>query len=323
MNRETWDADLAAAAREGGMAHAPLMQSWGYGDVQAEEGWRPERVELASGRALVLIAGRGPARHAYVPRGPVPATRAVVDELAAWAGSKGLARLRLEPDAPESFGADLRGLGFQPAPHLHPPHSMLVHLGPDPEAMLATFKPKHRYNVRLAERKGVVVEEATDAAELVRLGAQTAERQRFTASSGAAYERRLKHLDWCRVYVARYEGEALVANLVARFDGRAYYLFGGSSDRHQNLMPAYAAQWAAMRAAARDGCGEYDLWGVPPGEDPSHPWRGLWQFKSGFNGELVAYPGAWDLVLSPAGARLLAASDAARRAARRLRGNIR
>jgi peptidoglycan pentaglycine glycine transferase (the first glycine) len=323
LDRSGWDAAIAAAAREGGMAHAPLMQSWAYGDVQAEEGWRPERVELSGGRALVLLAGRGPTRWAYVPRGPVPATTAATEELATWARAENLARLRLEPEAPAALAEDLRAQGFQPAPSLQPPHTMIVRLSEDEDAMLASFKPKHRYNIRLAERKGVVVEEAGDAAELVRLGAQTAERQNFTAYSADAYDRRLRQLDWCRVYVARHDGAALAAIMVARFDGRAYYLFGGSSKEGQNLMPAYAVQWAAMRAAARDGCAEYDLWGVPPDEDPAHPWRGLWQFKSGFNGELIAYAGAWDLVLSPAGVRVLEAGEAAKSVARRVRGNIR
>jgi lipid II:glycine glycyltransferase (peptidoglycan interpeptide bridge formation enzyme) len=305
------------------MGHAPLMQSWAYGEVQAEEGWRPERVELTGGLALVLVAGRGLARWAYVPRGPVPSAAPAVEQLIAWARAENLARLRLEPDAPEALAEELRGLGFQPAPPLQPPHSMIVPLGPDDEAMLAAFKPKHRYNIRLAERKGVVVEEAADAAELVRLGAQTAERQGFSAYSEAAYERRLRQLSWCRVYVARLEGAALAAIMVARFDGRAYYLFGGSSKEGQKLMPAYAVQWAAMRAAAADGCTEYDLWGVPPDDNPSHPWSGLWQFKSGFNGELITYAGAWDLVLNPAGAKILEAGEVAKRAARRVRGNIR
>ena len=307
------------------MAHAPLLQSAGYAEVQAGEGWRPELLELPSGgRALALLAGRGPARWAYVPRGPIPADRVTVESLVGWARGQGLARLRIEPDAPAAFGPnELRGLGLRPAPHLHPPHSMLVRLQADEEAMLAGFKPKHRYNIRLAERKGVTVEEGVDPGPLVELGAATAQRQNIVAYGRAAYERRLRHLDWCRVYVARFDGEALAAIMVARFDGRAYYFFGGSSDHRQNLMPTYAAQWAAMRAAARDGLTEYDLWGVPPSEDPTHPWRGLWQFKAGFQGELVAYAGAWDLVLSDPAARFIDAGALARRAVGRLRGNIR
>jgi lipid II:glycine glycyltransferase (peptidoglycan interpeptide bridge formation enzyme) len=78
-------------------------------------------------------------------------------------------------------------------------------------------------------------------------------------------------------------------------------------------MPTYAVQWAAMRAAAAAGCGDYDLWGVPPSRDADHPWHGLWQFKTGFGGELVELCGAWDLDLAPVRA---AAGDALGRAQR-------
>jgi lipid II:glycine glycyltransferase (peptidoglycan interpeptide bridge formation enzyme) len=75
-----------------------------------------------------------------------------------------------------------------------------------------------------------------------------------------------------------------------------------------------------MLDAARAGCRDYDLWGVPPTpDDPGHPWHGLWQFKSGFNGELVEYCGAWDLVLSPWASRVDGLATQARRMARRFR----
>jgi lipid II:glycine glycyltransferase (peptidoglycan interpeptide bridge formation enzyme) len=187
---------------------------------------------------------------------------------------------------------------------MQPEHTLIVPLGPE-EQMLASFRPKHRYNIRLALRKGVVVEEGDDIAQLHRQHGYTAARQGINAAGLAHYRRRLERLDWCRVYVARVEGEPVASIMVARFSGRAYYLFGGSSDRHRQLMPTYAAQWAAIRAAAAAGCRDYDLWGIPPSEDArDHPWHGLWQFKTGFGGERVAYCGAWDLVLSPLGERL-------------------
>ena len=53
-------------------------------------------------------------------------------------------------------------------------------------------------------------------------------------------------------------------------------------------MPAYAVQWAAMRAAARRRCAEYDLWGILPDEELDHPWRGLWHL-SRIGRRLMAY----------------------------------
>jgi lipid II:glycine glycyltransferase (peptidoglycan interpeptide bridge formation enzyme) len=310
-----WDAAVVARGWP-----PPLLQSWGFGEVQAQEGWAVERVTLpGGGLAQVLLQGAGPLRWAYVPRGPVPASAEAVEELVAWARERGLARLRVEPEAPPELGDALRGLGFRPAAPVQPRHTQIVPLAGDDE-MLAGFKPKHRYNIRLAERRGVTVEPGLDAAEMRLQSQGTAQRQGIALLGEAQYRRRLELLDWCRVYVARHEGEALAAIMVARFGGRAYYLYGGAVGQKMQLMPTYAVQWAAMRDAARAGCRDYELWGVPPTpDDPTHPWHGLWQFKNGFNGELVEFCGAWDLVLSPWASRVDGLASGARRMARRLR----
>ncbi len=315
MARDDWDAGLLALG-----SPPPLLQSWGFGEVQAREGWSIERVVLpGGGRAQLLLQGSGPLRWAYVPRGPAPATSEVVGELVAWARDRGLARLRIEPEAPAAFAEELRGLGFRPAAAVQPRHTRVVRLGPEDE-ILASFKPKHRYNIRLATRRGVTVGEEAEAAEMRRQSQGTARRQGIALLSEAQYRRRLELLSWCRIYVARHDGEALAAIMVARFGGRAYYLYGGAAGPKMHLMPTYAVQWAAMCAAAASGCRDYDLWGVPPGpDDPDHPWHGLWQVKGGFNGELVEYCGAWDLVLSPWASRVHGLASQARRVARRLR----
>ncbi|MEP7105717.1 MAG: peptidoglycan bridge formation glycyltransferase FemA/FemB family protein [Chloroflexota bacterium] len=285
------------------------MQSHGYGEVQRAEGWAVERVDLGTaGIASVQLARVGPARWGYVPRGPIPAGAAAVRVLTAWARREGLARLRVEPEAPAEFTAALRAEGFRPAPALHPVHTLILDLSSEAD-LLAGMKPKHRYNIRLAEKRGVTVDDEGDAAELARQHQATAGRQRISAAGIEFYERRLRSLEWCRIYVARHDGEALAAIMVARFDGRAYYLFGGSSQVKRSLMPTYAVQWAAIRDAIAAGCASYDFWGVPPNADPEHPWYGLWQFKTGFGGTLVEYAGAWDLVLDRGGERLLRARE--------------
>lgn len=311
----SWDAALAGLS-----SPPPLLQSWGYGEVQAQEGWLVERLVLPGGaRALVLLQGSGPFRWAYVPRGPVPATLEAVGSLQAWAGERRLARLRVEPESTAALGAQLHKLGFRPAPTFHPKHTRIVPLGAD-EAMMASFKPKHRYNIRLALKRGVTVEVGADAGELRRQSRGTEQRQDISLLSEAQYRRRLELLPGCRTYVARQDGEALAAILVAWFAGRAYYLFGGSVGVKRELMAAYAVQWAAMRDAARSGCRDYDLWGVPPSaDDTQHPWHRLWRFKAGFSGELVEYGGAWDLVLTPWADRM----DGLARGARRLAGRLR
>ncbi len=275
-----------------------LLQSWAWGQVQAQEGWRVERVRLpGGGLASVLIGGAGPWRWAYVARGPLPVEARVLEELVAWARARGLARIVVEPDAGPEAVEELGRAGFRPAAGRQPEQTLMMPLV-EPEAMLASFKPKHRYNIRLAARHGVVVEEGEDVEEMARQQAATATRQGIAPYRREVYARRLELLPWCRIYVARHGGEALAAITVARHAGRAYYLYGGSIESKRHLMATYAVQWAAMQAAFADGCGEYDLWGIPPAPDPSHPWFGLWQFKKGFGGALLNYMGAWQVVLS-------------------------
>lgn len=297
-----WDRELLAVD-----SSASFLQSAGFGDVQGEEGWRPLGVVLPSGsRALVLVGGPPGLRLASVRRGPVPASANALSDLVAWARAAGVTRLRVEPEAPASFGESLRRTGWAPVPASDPVDTVLVTLR-EPQDMLASFHPKHRYGIRLASRRGVVVERCAPgegAEELYRQHAATAARQHLRAPKLDAYQRRLERLAWCRVYVARVAGEAVAASMVVRFGDRAVYLFAGSSGAHSKLQPTYAVQWTAMQDAWEAGCTSYDLWGVPPSKDPTHPWHGLWHFKMGFQGAFTSYCGAWEYEIRPARAAL-------------------
>lgn len=299
---------------------ASFLQSAGFGAVQALEGWRPVELLLAGGaRALVLIGGPAGMRLASVRRGPVPATMQAMTDLVAWARASGIARLRVEPEAPAAFGESLRSAGWVAVPAADPVDTSVVALH-DPDTMLAAFNRKHRYNIRLALRRGVTVSRCPPgegAEELHRQHAATARRQHINPPSLAAYQRRLDHLAWSRIYVAHVEGEAVAAALVVRFGNRAVNLFAGSSGQHSNLRPTYAIQWTAMQEAWEAGCSWYDLWGIPPSDDPSHPWHGLWEFKIGFRGEMVNYCGSWEYAVRPLPARAARFVDSLRSRVRR------
>jgi lipid II:glycine glycyltransferase (peptidoglycan interpeptide bridge formation enzyme) len=97
--------------------------------------------------------------------------------------------------------------------------------------------------------------------------------------------------------LAYHGGELLAGNILAAFGKRGTYLYGASSNRKRNLMPTYALQWAGMEWARGRGCTEYDLFGIPPAEDPDHPMHGLYRFKTGFGGKIIHRPGCWDYPL--------------------------
>lgn len=319
---EAWDRALGELASPG--SPAPLLQSWAWGHVQSGAGWTVERVRLEGAMASVQVRGLGPVREAYVPRGPVPATRDAIVRLVDWARERKLSRLRLEPEAPPAFGDELQELGFAQVAPVQPQHTSILALRP-PEELLRTFRHGRRYNIRAGLRRGVVVEEGKDAAELARQSAAVERRESISLPDRAYYQLLLERLPWCRTYVARHPeaAEPLAAVLVARHAGRGYSLFAGRSGAHPELMGNDAAWWAAISACADAGCRDFDLWGTPPpaaGRD--HPWSGLGFFKAEFNGEEVAYAGAWEIELSRSGARLLGLERSARGTVRRLRRNI-
>ena len=318
---ELWDRGLMELA-----PRAPLLQSWGWGEVQSRAGWSVERLRISQGGAMASVQIRrvGPAREVYVPRGPVPATIEAIDGLVEWARRSRVAKMVVEPEASKDLRDALKERGFTRTTPTQPQHTRIIKLLP-PEKLLASFRHGRRYNIRTGLKRGVVVEEGKDAAELARQSAAVERRQSINLPDRRYYDLLLQLLPWCRTYTAfsPEQHEPLATVLVARHAGRAYSLFAGRSGAHRELMGNDLAWWSAISAAAEAGCEDFDLWGVPPpGARPDHPWHGLGLFKSEFGGEEVAYVGAWELVLSTAGARLLSAERKTRAYIRGLKRNI-
>jgi lipid II:glycine glycyltransferase (peptidoglycan interpeptide bridge formation enzyme) len=317
---EWWDAQLASGA-----SPAPLLQSWAWGEVQSRAGWKTVRIKMTSGAvASALVRTVGPLREAYVPRGPVPASAEAIDVLVDWAHYAKMARLVVEPEAPRELRDALKERNFTRTKPIQPQHTRILKLRP-PDEMLATFRHGRRYNIRAGEKRGVVVEEGKDAAELERQSHPVERRESIKLPNRRYYQLLLDTLPWCRTYTAYSpeKHEPLATVLVARHAGRAYSLFAGRSGIRTELMGNDLAWWTAIKSAAEAGCNDFDLWGVPPPNAlPDHPWAGIGTFKAEFGGELVSYAGAWELVISPAAARLGDLERDARAYIRRLKRNI-
>jgi FemAB family len=314
-----WDAELSERA-----SPAPLLQSWAWGEVQSRAGWSVERMRAGATMATVLLRKVGPAREAYVPRGPVPPSAEAIDSLVEWSRSRRIARIAVEPEATADLSEALTARGFARAAPIQPQHTRILPLG-SPDELLKTFKHGRRYNIRTGIKRGVVVEEGKDAAELARQSAAVERRESISLPDQRYYQLLLDLLPWCRTYtaVAPDDRQPLAAVLVARQDGRAYSLFAGRSGRRSELMGNDLAWWSAISSAAEAGCKDFDLWGVPPPRaHPKHPWIGIGVFKSEFGGAEVAYCGAWELVLSASGAAVLNAERKMRASIRGLKRNI-
>ncbi|MGM9705988.1 MAG: lipid II:glycine glycyltransferase FemX [Prevotella sp.] len=182
-------------------------------------------------------------------------------------------------------------------------NAILIDLRPDEETILQRMKPKTRYNIRLAQRKGVEVRSAgVEGLETwCNLYVETAMRNGLTQNDlnyfkyifTSKMERMDKDVN-VQLLIAYHEHTPLAAMFLVVSDYRATYLYGASSSSCRNLMPTYALQWRAMQIAKSLKCLEYDMFGIAPNPAPSHPMYGLYKFKQGFGGNIFHQLGCWD-----------------------------
>jgi len=286
---------------------AHLLQTGEWGELKSAFGW--EAVRVISGECCAQILFRRlPLGFTlgYMPKGPIISHQSSVISDQFWAEVDENCRarraifLKIEPDewddSPLLLG---ERPGVRSSPHnIQPPRTIIVDLNGSEEEILARMRQKTRYNIRLAEKKGVTVRAWDDVAAFHRMVLATGERDVFGVHSLEYYRRAYELFHkarksqilrtggsyapesqaWepalleicdsrkegmCELFVAEYEGRPLAALMVFARGKRAWYFYGASNDEARNLMPTYLLQWDAMRWAKARGCEEYDLWGVP------------------------------------------------------------
>lgn len=315
LSPSEWDSFLAT------YPDAHLLQTSAWGELKARSGWQAIRLRHGPVGAQVLLR-RLPLglRLAYVPYGPVGGNW---DDLLPAADrlcrDQRVVLLKVEPDQPDSPAAReaLIRLGFQASRRdVQPPRTIIVDLNGSESDLLSRMKPKTRYNIQLADRKGVVVQASDDLATFSRLVQATGRRDGFAVHRPDYYALayRLFHpAGRCELFMAEYAGRPLAGLMAFARGRRAWYLYGASSDAERQRMPTYLLQWHAIRWARERDCATYDLWGVPDVEADElerqfeHRRDGLWgvyRFKRGFGGQIVRRLGSWDRTYSLAGSAL-------------------
>ena len=294
---------------------AHILQTSAWGELKANFDWQPVRVRVDLCGAQVLFR-RLPLGFTigYIPKGPVGSGwKNLWPEIERVCRRMRAIFLKVEPDGWETEGIDWQVdlKGFIPAKAIQPQRTIEISLEGSAEDRLARMKQKTRYNIRLAERKDVVVRQSDDVDMFHRMMLTTGERDRFGVHSLDYYRKAYQLFSpggGCSLLVAEYNHLPLAALMVFAHGQRAWYFYGASTNEERNRMPAYLLQWEAMRWAAERGCKVYDLWGIPDEDedrlelDFSEREDGLWgvfRFKRGFGGRVCRSAGAWDKPFQP------------------------
>lgn len=296
--------------------NAHLLQTAAWGQFKSAFGWQVERVISGSAGAQILFRPLPLGFHfGYIAKGPVGP-----DWSSLWPAVDRACRkrraliLKVEPDCTDQDDPALAALlpGFRPAADtIQPRRTVILDLTGSEEDILARMKQKTRYNIRLADKKDVIVRPSGDLDAFYDLMATTGARDGFGVHSRdyfrTAYET-FHPGGACELLLATYGGLPLAALMVFARGERAWYFYGASNDEERNRMPAYLLQWEAIRWARQRGCTRYDLWGVPDAEEEqleanflnrSDGLWGVYRFKRGFGGALVRSASAWEKAYLP------------------------
>jgi peptidoglycan pentaglycine glycine transferase (the first glycine) len=321
---QTWE--WARVKSTHGWRPMPVVWVPVSGDAEA-------RAPLAAAMILRRSIGRTPvasrASILYVPKGPLldwgdaPLSQTVLEDLERLARRQRAIFVKLDPDVIVGSGrlmdeatvdrpeaakliSNLRFRGWRLSEsQIQFKNTMVMDLTKGESQLLAAMKPKTRYNIRLASRKGVQVRlgSGEDLETMYRMYAETSQRDRFTIRNREYYiqlwETFLRNpaardQPSATMLLAEVQGQAVAGLIVFFFARTAYYIYGMSRALHRDMMPNHLLQWEAIRHAKERGCERYDLWGAPDVQDEADSMWGVYRFKDGLGARLVRTLGAWD-----------------------------
>lgn len=290
----------------GSQKHSQFLQAWQWGEFHKIVSENVFRVGVEDGGKLIAAAtiikkalpmGK---KYFYCPRGPIMEEGKKVDvsqilELLL-SGIKDLAAeedvmfFRFDPLSKTKAAT----FEIHKTINIEPDQTLILNLEKSEPELLKGMHPKTRYNINLAQKRGVKIIEAGSGRfeEFWQLMCQTGERDNFRTHGISYYKEMLKaDNDFIKLFFAEYKGKPISSIIVAFFGDTATYAHGASSNDNRNVMAPYLLQWHCIKSAKELGHKYYDFYGIN-----AKRWPGVTRFKKGFGGKEVNYPGTYDLV---------------------------
>jgi lipid II:glycine glycyltransferase (peptidoglycan interpeptide bridge formation enzyme) len=208
---------------------------------------------------------------------------------------------------------------------VHLQENLLIDLSKPSEELLAQMKQKHRYNLKLAAKKGVEVDisDSDDAfKEFINLYQETVNRKEYNGRSAEyiytvwqtikefknkLHESQSQEKIDVQIATAYYQNQPLASWMLFIYNDTIYYPYGGSSSENKNIMAPYALLWGIVEWGKSQGYKWFDTWGIKknPNNDSTSEgfteleYDGYSRFKVGFGGEKVEYADTVDVVFEP------------------------
>ncbi len=296
------------------------LQSWEWGDFRKKTGVDVVRLAVFKNKKIKKIIQftvhplpKINTNIGYVPKCILP-DKQIIEALKEAGKKYNCIFLKLEPNIKQSI--NLPNEKYQkiekfllennavPGRPLFTQYTFQIDLTKSEDELIKKMRPKTRYNIRLAIKKGVTVQEDNSGEsfeEYIKLMKETTKRQKFYAHN-ERYHRlmweTLKPAGIAHLLRAVWEGKTLTTWIVFVFNDVLYYPYGASSRDHKDLMASNLIMWEAIRFGKKKNCKIFDLWGcLGPNPNKKDPWYGFHHFKEGYGPKMIKFIGTFDLVL--------------------------
>ncbi|MCK4553446.1 peptidoglycan bridge formation glycyltransferase FemA/FemB family protein [Candidatus Parcubacteria bacterium] len=309
----------------GAQKRSQFLQSWQWGEFHKKVSGKVFRLGVEDSGELVVVAtvikkvlpmGKF---YFYCPRGPVgqktenrPAdakamagkqqkteiVELLFNKIKDLAQEEGVMFLRFDP----TFELPEIDLQIKQTLDVQPSKTLILNLAKSEAELLKDMHQKTRYNIKLAEKKGVKIIKAdlSHFDDFWKLMCETSDRDSFR-THGINYYKEMLKIDenFIKLFLAKYRGKVIGANVVSLFGDTMTYMHGASSNEHREVMAPYLLQWHCIKLAKELGYKYYDFYGID-----EKKWPGVTRFKKGFTrldsarqgGKTVSYPGTFDLI---------------------------
>ncbi len=288
--------------------YSTILQFWQWGEIKRSEGWEPYRLafqvndEIVIASQVLIKSAPLLGNYLYVPYGPVfhkvenfeKYLPDFLNDLKKFSQEKNCFVIEFDPligelqeqeNSSESIlpyldkkiREVLQDNGFQISKrNFQPKYKLFYDLTKSEEELMMQMKKNTRYNVRLAEKKGVEVEITKMSSPRARekidqfydLLLETQKRAKgYPIRPKSTFEQLLgefKDLDNLEIFTASYQGDVIAMNISEFTNYWSSSFYGASNRLHPEVKAAYLLRWKSIQRAKEKGCKVYDFWGIVP-----------------------------------------------------------
>ncbi|MEK7597394.1 MAG: peptidoglycan bridge formation glycyltransferase FemA/FemB family protein [Patescibacteria group bacterium] len=296
------------------------LQTWEWGEARKKTGVEILRIgefkkvgtihELSVQNVFQLTFHKIPKTNykiGYLPRSVFP-SKDILNFLSNYCKKNKIIFIKIEPYVEKSVIRNpqfVNPLIIKSKHPLFPTWTQILDLSKSEDELLKSFHSKTRYNIRLAEKKGVVIKEMSNdkGFEIFsKLYFDTCKRQKYFGHTPEYHQIIWNNLkkDFAHILIAFYNDVPLAAYELFYFKNILYYPYGGTSLEYRNLMASNLLMWGAIKLGKKLGATKFDMWGsLGPNYDATDPWSGFTRFKEGYGTKFTEFVGSYDLVINP------------------------